>query len=194
NLLWDNAGFVLGTGNKGGVKLASVLATLEDWLGSVKDEGIDAVRKFCLDLQTTSGAAIELIKRFQAKEDFDKRDPVLVFRLASDLEYVHMRPAVRGAYQSALMTRQSGSGVRGNCLVTGEASVPVALNESVIKGLWDGQAAGCNIVSFNERAFESYGKRKRKGENAPISLQASFAYTTALNHLLSSKQRIQVGD
>ena len=43
-------------------------------------------------------------------------------------------------------------------------------------------------------AFESYGKRERNGEKASIRLQASFAYTTALNHLLASKQRIQVGD
>ena len=45
-------------------------------------------------------------------------------------------------------------------------------------------------------AFESYGKEEKQGENAPVSKQAAFAYTTALNHLLSkdSAQRIQVGD
>lgn len=54
----------------------------------------------------------------------------------------------------------------------------------------------CNIVSFNARAFESYGKTERQGENAPVSRAAAFAYTTALNHLLrkDSPQRIQVGD
>jgi CRISPR-associated protein Csd1 len=82
----------------------------------------------------------------------------------------------------------------GNCLVTGAVGVPIAPNESVIKGVWGGQPAGCNIIAFNARAFESYGKRERSGENAPVSIQASFAYTTALNHLLSSPQRIQVGD
>ncbi len=194
NLLWDNASFVFGTGNKGDIKLESFLATLEEWLCDVEDAGIEAVRKFCLRLQAAPEAAGALIERYQAKEDFDKRDPVLVFRLADDLEYVHMRPAVRSAYESTLASAQSGSTLRGNCLVTGGIKVPLAPNESVIKGIWDGQPAGCNIVSFNARAFESYGKRKRNGENAPISVQASFAYTTALNHLLSSKQRIQVGD
>ena len=69
-------------------------------------------------------------------------------------------------------------------------------NESVIKEVWGGQAAGCNIIAFNARSFESYGKHERQGENAPVSVQASFAYTTALNHLLrkGSPQRIQVGD
>lgn len=194
NLLWDNASFVLGTGNKGDVKLASFLATLGDWLGPLKDPAVEAVHRFCRGLQTNPVEAGLLIERFQSKDDFDKRDPVLVFRLTDDVEYVHMRPAVRSTYESALIAKRSGSALRGNCLVTGEINVPLAPNESVIKGVWGGQPAGCNIVSFNARAFESYGKRERSGENAPISVHASFAYTTALNHLLSSKQRIQVGD
>ena len=194
NLLWDNASFVFGTGNKGGIKLASFLETLDSWLGGLKDPGVEAVRKFCLGLQANPEAASALIERFQARDDFDKRDPVLVFRLANDLEYVHMRPAVRSGYESALTATQSLSDLRGNCLVTGKTNVPLSPNESVIKGVWGGQPAGCNIVSFNARAFESYGKRERNGENAPVSVQASFAYTTALNHLLSSRQRIQVGD
>ncbi len=194
NLLWDNASFAFGTGNKGDIKLASFLATLGDWLGDLQDAGVEAVRKFCMSLQANPEAAGALIERYQAQEDFDKRDPVLVFRLTDDLEYVHMRRAVRSAYESVLASSLSGSTLRGNCLVTGGIKVPLAPNESVIKGVWGGQPAGCNIVSFNARAFESYGKRERNGENAPISAQASFAYTTTLNYLLSSKQRIQVGD
>ncbi len=194
NLLWDNASFVFGTGNKGSTKLASFVDTLDTWLGKLYDPGVDAVRRFCLNLQNHSEAASALITRFQAEEDFGKRDPVLIFRLVSDTESVHLRPAVRSVYESALAASKSGSDLRGNCLVTGEINVPLAPNESVIKGVWGGQPAGCNIVSFNARAFESYGKRERNGENAPVSIQASFAYTTALNHLLASKQRIQVGD
>jgi CRISPR-associated protein Csd1 len=194
NLLWDNASFILGTGNKGNVKLASFLATLDEGLGSLKDPAVEAVRRFCRGLQTNPIEAGLIIERFQSKDDFDRRDPVLVFRLTDDVEYVHMRPAVRSTYESTLIAKRSGSALRGNCLVTGEIDVPLAPNESVIKGVWGGQPAGCNIVSFNARAFESYGKRERSGENAPISVHASFAYTTALNHLLSSKQRIQVGD
>lgn len=194
NLLWDNASFVLGTGNKGSTKLASFIDTLNAWLGELNDPGINAVHRFCDNLHNHPEAVGASIERFQAKEDFEKRDPVLIFRLASDVESVHLRPAVRSAYESALLASQSGSNLRGNCLVTGEVNVPLAPNESVIKGVWGGQPAGCNIVSFNARAFESYGKRERNGENAPVSLQASFAYTTALNHLLASKQRLQVGD
>jgi CRISPR-associated protein Csd1 len=194
NLLWDNASFVFGTGNKGAVKLASFIATIQDWLETVQDHGVEAVIRFCTRLQSTPESVTDLIERFQLQEDFAKRDPVLVFRLVSDIEQVYARPSVRTTYEAALAASQSGSTLRGNCLVTGETDVPLAPNESVIKGVWGGQPAGCNIVSFNARAFESYGKRERNGENAPVSQRASFAYTTALNHLLASGQRVQVGD
>ncbi len=194
NLLWDNASFVFGTGNKGAGKLNSFISTMRSWLGEIEDEGVSTVIRFCTHIQSNPESVARLIERFQLKEDFDKRDPVLVFRLISDIEHVHARPAVRKAYKTATAAFQSGSTLRGNCLVTGESDVPLAPNESVIKGVWGGQPAGCNIVSFNARAFESYGKRERNGENAPVSVRASFAYTTALNHLLASQQRIQVGD
>jgi len=196
NLLWDNASFVLGRGKKGSIKLASFLEALDTWCDGLRDSGVEAVRKFCLSFQNNPDSESTLTERFHAKEDFDKRDPVLVFRLVGDVEYVHMRPAFRRAYEGMLAASRSGGALHGNCLVTGEVDVPIAPNESVIKGVWGGQQAGCNIVSFNARAFESYGKRDRNGESAPISTQASFAYTTALNHLLAkdSRQRIQVGD
>ncbi len=37
-------------------------------------------------------------------------------------------------------------------------------------------------MCFDDPAYESYGKKQ--GRNAPVSEQAAFAYTTALNHLL----------
>lgn len=194
NLLWDNASFVFGTGNKGGIKIASFIDTLHDWLGGIDDPGVNAVTRFCRGLQSMPDKLPPLLERFQVKEEFDIRDPVLAFRLVSDIENVHARRAVRSEYESKLVSAHSQAQLLGNCLVTGEIGVPLAPNESVIKGVWGAQPAGANIVSFNARAFESYGKRERNGENAPVSLRASFAYTTSLNHLLASRQRMQVGD
>ncbi|MBP7441156.1 MAG: type I-C CRISPR-associated protein Cas8c/Csd1, partial [Acidovorax sp.] len=184
NLLWDNASFVFGTGNKGATKLASFIETLQSWLGELDDPGVKAVHLFCTQLEANPEAASALIERFGHSEDFEKRDPVLAFQLQGDLEDIHHRPSVRLAYQDVLIERYASGGVRGNCLVTGKTNVPIALNETVIKNVWGGQPAGCNIVSFNARAFESYGKTERQGENAPVSRAAAFAYTTALNHLL----------
>ncbi len=194
NLLWDNASFVLGSGKNGASKLSSFAETLQDWLGELDDPGVKVVLRFCTNLQASPESLVPLLERFGVQDDFELRDPILAFRLTSDIESVHARPAVREAFENALSSRQPVGGLRGNCLVTGDRNVPLAPNESVIKGVWGGQPAGCNIVSFNARAFESYGKRERNGENAPVSMRASFAYTTSLNYLLASKQRIQVGD
>ena len=81
------------------------------------------------------------------------------------------------------------------CLITG-AELPIQRTHSPIKGVWHAKTTGADIVSFNARAYESYGKEKRQGENAPISEAAAFAYTTALNHLLdrNSRQKVQIGD
>lgn len=194
NLLWDNASFALGSGKNGAQKLTSFLDTLREWLkGCEQDTGVNSVQRFCESLQTNPDSLSDLLKRFHLDEEFSKRDPVLVFRLVDDIEEVHARTAVRATYERRLALDDPNPLI-GNCLITGKRGVPIATNEIVIKNVWGGQPAGANIISFNKRSFESYGKRERSGENAPVSKGASFAYTTALNHLLTSRQRIQVGD
>lgn len=194
NLLWDNASFVLGTGNKGALKLACFTDTLRIWLADcAEDSGVLAIRRFCESVQANPESVGVLLERFHVADEFSKRDPVLVFRLDSDIEGVHARSAVSSIYEKKRQKDESEI-IIGNCLVTGEQNVPIAPNEIVIKNVWGAQPAGANIVSFNKRSFESYGKRERNGENAPVSKGASFAYTTALNHLLTSSHRMQVGD
>lgn len=77
------------------------------------------------------------------------------------------------------------------CLITGNSDVVERLHPP-IKGVWGAQTSGANIVSFNLSAFNSFAREQ--GSNAPVGKRAAFAYTTALNHLLVSKQRIQIGD
>ena len=74
------------------------------------------------------------------------------------------------------------------------ARAPLARLHPSIKGVRGAQSSGASIVSFNLDAFTSYGKDQ--GENAPVSEEAAFAYTTALNHLLrpGSRNRVQIGD
>ena len=54
------------------------------------------------------------------------------------------------------------------------------------KGVPGAQSSGAALVSFNAPAFESYGKEQ--SYNAPVGKYAEFAYTTALNYLLSQKE------
>lgn len=80
----------------------------------------------------------------------------------------------------------------GRCLVTGEFS-EIARTHTLIKGIKNAQTSGAALVSFNEPAFYSYGKEQ--SFNAPVGRHATFAYTTALQSLLSQKeQNVQLGD
>jgi CRISPR-associated protein Csd1 len=88
------------------------------------------------------------------------------------------------------------NGVTGTCLVTGEAGSIARIHNSV-RGIYSKALApnGWTLVSFDKGspAYNSYGKEQ--GYNAPVSQYAAFAYTTALNHLLSDREHVyQIGD
>lgn len=66
------------------------------------------------------------------------------------------------------------------CLVTGNLSTNV---ETTAATMIPGSQATAKLVSFQVNSgYDSYGKKKCN--NAPISKEAEFAYTTALKHLL----------
>ena len=76
------------------------------------------------------------------------------------------------------------------CLVSGEKRSPARLH-TPIKLTKDTGA----LVSFQKKSgYDSYGKEQ--AYNAPVSEDAEFAYTTALNHLLrsDSRNKFLVGD
>ena len=81
--------------------------------------------------------------------------------------------------------KKSGEETEGICLVTGEKA-PIARIHKTIKGVPGAQSSGAALVSFNAPAFESYGKEQ--SYNAPVGKYAEFAYTTALNYLLSKRE------
>lgn len=196
NLLWDNASFVFGVGDQRGTKLLSFIAAVETWFPQTDDVAIRAVLAFLRSISGDSAVVPLLLKRFNAAESFESRDPAVAFRLLEDgPTLVHERESVRRAYAAKADESTRGC-VRGRCLVSGEMDVPLASNELVIKGVWGAQPAGANIISFNKPAFVSYGKHDRNGENAPVGASASTAYSTALNHMLAkdSRNRVQVGD
>lgn len=69
------------------------------------------------------------------------------------------------------------------CLVTGNRAESVEVTTAT---MIPGSQATAKLVSFQVNSgYDSYGKCK--GYNAPISEEAEFAYTTALNHLLRSE-------
>ncbi|HCA26313.1 MAG TPA: type I-C CRISPR-associated protein Cas8c/Csd1, partial [Betaproteobacteria bacterium] len=189
NLLWDNAGYVLGIDAKGKPERATeqkaaFRARIEALPPAAKEiAGVRAVLAFLDGIETAR------LEKEPAWGDILESNPLLTFRLHGETELICQHPDVAAA-AAGPDGEEAGAGL---CLITGRIG-PVERLHTAIKGVWGAQTSGANIVSFNLDAFNSYGKSQ--GANAPVGKRAAFAYTTALNHLLArdSRQRVQVGD
>jgi CRISPR-associated protein Csd1 len=117
-----------------------------------------------------------------------------VFRIVGTNCYVHDIPEIRAWWLQSYLCKNP-SGVIAQCLVTGEITSIARLAEPSIKGV-AGAPKGGKLASFNDPAYESYGKEQTF--NSPVSEQATFQYCNALNALLSGRQsrrhRITIGD
>jgi CRISPR-associated protein Csd1 len=117
-----------------------------------------------------------------------------VFQISGQTKYVHQISGVTSWWNN-LTSGQEEAETDGYCLITGQPSKIARLHEPKIKGF---DPMGSLLVSFNEKAYESYaksGKDAGQGRNSPVSEAAAFAYCTALNFLLASKsRRFRIGD
>jgi len=115
-------------------------------------------------------------------EDCRSND-LFAFAFAPDVDLlVHQRPRVR-KYWKDLRGSSGGDNVgQRQCLVTGIHVGEVGLFE-LIKKVPGGTTSGVALVSFNKKAFESYGWSGNN--NAPISRVAAESCATALNRLLN---------
>ncbi len=196
NLLWDAPSYVLGRPKpdprKNPAEFAAralkqklcFISLIRERLAPVlEDAGVDAVLRFL------EAGDFEAVFEHPSWSEIEQNGLNLGFQLESDNCLVCERTAVVAALTS--MT-QGGSSDEQICLLTGEQDEPARLN-TAIKGVYGAQTAGANIVSFNLRAFNSYGKEQ--GFNAPVGKRAEFGYTTALNKMLqrNSRQKLMVG-
>jgi CRISPR-associated protein Csd1 len=193
NFLWDKTSYVLGASlnsKRSDLEHAAFKDLHRQVLSGTEDSGLLALLRF-LDMWTPESFTTH--PQFLPKHGEELYDANLVFRLDGARGYLHEAPAAR-----ALWLRQQGAANDASsavCLVTGEQA-PIARLHPAIKGVNGAQSSGASIVSFNLESFGSYGKSQ--GDNAPVSEQAAFGYTTALNHLLrrdsGNQQRVQIGD
>jgi CRISPR-associated protein Csd1 len=185
--LWDNTGFVLGRDKK------------NDGKTHLKFEYF---RKFHHDLlkdcaEPAARAILTFLNRWNPKnaEQLDNWEELaggkIVFRLDGQRIYFHENRQFKTIWLNYIENQVSER--KGYCLVTGQKT-PITRIHATIKGVEKAQPSGAAIVSFNDKAYESYGKKQNY--NAPIGETAAFSYTTALNYLLASdrKQKIKIGD
>jgi CRISPR-associated protein Csd1 len=111
-----------------------------------------------------------------------------VFKIAGEMKYVHDDPEVVAYWAGHEGAADAeGTVAEGFCLVTGLKEPIARLHEPKIKGVAGGQSSGGLLVSFNDDAYESFGKEQ--GAVAPVSATAAFKYANALNYLLSCRDR-----
>ena len=192
NFLCDNANYILGMSNN------------PERAGRTKQcfEACSNLHKKILD-GVDNPAARALINYFEkwnpdncneipaVREHIEDilKDTNIVFWYGDD--FVHEIEDIKEAWNKYYMSDEENS-IEMVCLVTGERRAVEAIHPA-IKGVRGAQMAGAALVSFNAPAFESYGKEQNY--NAPTSTYAAFAYTTALNYLISDRDNVNyIGD
>ena len=186
NYLYDNSAYVLGYSEKTNGKEQLYFDTFKEKVESIEDafpdnKDITAIRKF---YGNSRDMIIELVSQDALWEDIkknlSKKYSIFSFRIEGDLKIV--------AEKKELLQLENGqdeANVTHLCLVSGKHGPSV---ETTTATMIPGSQAIAKLVSFQVNSgYDSYGKTKCG--NAPISEEAEFAYTTALNSMLQKGSR-----
>ena len=193
NFLWDNMAYALGVKHDKRTKQPALVGRGEHdnfkehhkkLLAGANDDGLLAFLRFLKEWRAEKYDSLP-----QAEDMLGKN---IVFMLDGEQRFLHERDAAKRVWMNHLH-QQAKDSSEGFCLVTG-GRAPIARLHPSIKGIWGAQPSGASIVTFNLDAFTSFGKKQ--GANAPVSKQAAFNYTTALNKLLErdSRHHLRIGD
>ena len=189
NFLWDNSSYLLGADEKGKPErsLACFRACAELHHRLLDDVDSPIAKAILAYFDTWQP---EKAQEHPALADCWQelmKGGNLIFRVNGS--FAQDDPAIRSAWDDAYGNVQ---GEKQQCLVTGKLDIAEPVHP-VVKGVSGAQSSGAAIVSFNAPAFCSYGKEQSL--NAPVGKYAAFAYTAALNYLLSDKPNVhRIGD
>ncbi|MDD6046957.1 MAG: type I-C CRISPR-associated protein Cas8c/Csd1 [bacterium] len=189
NFLWDNSSYMLGLDEKGKPERSvecfeACRALHHSILDGVDTPVAKAILRYFDAWQPAEAAEHPALAPY-LKEILKGAN--LMFRVSG--MYAQEDPAIRAAWQTHYDMQ---GGAKMQCLVTGNMDSIAAVHPAV-SGVRGAQSSGAALVSFNSPAFCSYGREQ--GFNAPVGKYAAFAYTAALNHLLSGKDNVQfIGD
>lgn len=189
NFLWDNSSYMLGLDEKGKPERSvecfeACRALHHSILDGVDTPAAKAILRYFDAWQPAEAVEHPALAPY-LKEILKGAN--LMFRVSG--MYAQEDPAIRAAWQTHYDMQ---GGAKMQCLVTGNMDSIAAVHPAV-SGVRGAQSSGAALVSFNSPAFCSYGREQ--GFNAPVGKYAAFAYTAALNHLLSGKDNVQfIGD
>lgn len=192
NTLWDNPSYIFGLGKSGKEKRINFLEKNKRLFNEIRS--VAPIIKFLEDLD------LEKIVHFDNWNEIEKSEkiPYISFKISNREGLVFEYPEVKEAINSEYVDRFSTS-PEGICLVTGKRTRIKELHKE-IKGVVGASTSGAKLVSYNwdsARSFQSdESEALIKTLNCSVGIKAEFAYTTALNTLLSkdSKQKFSFSD
>jgi CRISPR-associated protein Csd1 len=193
NYLWDNCVYVLGLSDKEAKDPEYSIRRFE----SFRQLNIDRLKAIG---NSPAKAVIAFLEHYRPEQG--RTHPKITTHLETilkggnlvfmfDGKFVHEDAEIKQAWEKY---KRTSDAELIQCLVTGEIA-PLARLHPSLKGIRDANPTGATLVGFNARAYESYNHEQ--GMNSPVSEKAAFAYTTALNYLLSSSnenRKFIIGD
>ncbi|MGV8057026.1 MAG: type I-C CRISPR-associated protein Cas8c/Csd1 [Smithellaceae bacterium] len=134
----------------------------------------------------TNGIELALQSYAEAIPEEKNRKGNIGFRIQSEGVRINEKPAVLNAiienYEA--VQKELLAGKNKKCSLCGQAKFPVEdLPHGMIKRVPNGQTAGCALVSYNDKAFESYALNGN--ENSSICTNCAKTYVEGLNWLLN---------
>lgn len=192
NFLWDNASYILGMNlktknatNRAPECFEEFARFHKEMLSDVDSPAARAVVAFVSNWMPGKESSLpedlqEAFSKFKTPDNF-----LLFYNGApvSDDE------AIADVWQK-LFTAEDDKEGDFVCLVTGKHVRPALIHPNIkVPGCREAQSSGVALVSYNAAASCSYGLDRC--ENAPMSHYVAFAYTSALNYLLSDRRHRQ---
>lgn len=194
NYLYDNSAYVLGYSDKDdSEKNQLYFNTFVEKVQSILDRmpdnsDIRTLMNFYAQGREAIHSEVEQDPLWEdIKKNLSKKYSVFSFRIEGDLRILAEKKELMQTNEG---TRNDNS--RGLCMVT---DVQGELVDTTTATMIQGSQATAKLVAFQVNSgYDSYGKEKCG--NAPISHEAEFAYTTALNTMLrrDSRNKFTVGN
>lgn len=183
NYLYDNSQYVFGYSDKGDMeKMRKYYDTFKAKVKEIfdaapDDDDMKALNAFYLQEPKDIVGKMQSDSLWEdVVKNLSKKYSLFSFLIEGDTQIV----ASKTTLINLLNTNDATGGSL--CLVTGNHSNTVEVTTAT---MIPGSQATAKLVSFQvSSGYDSYGKEK--GNNAPISEEAEFAYTTALNYMLRS--------
>ena len=186
NYLYDNSAYVLGYSEKSNNKEQQYFDTFKAKVVSISEtfpnnKDLSAIRAFYDNSRET---ILDMVSHDvlwdDIKKNLSKKYSTFSFRIEGDLKIVAEKKEILQLEDCDEETK-----IDKLCLVSGKHGPSVEITTAT---MIPGSQAIAKLVAFQVNSgYDSYGKTKCG--NAPISEEAEFAYTTALNSMLQKGSR-----